>query len=472
MRVLLTVMETTFLSITIVLIILIAVFTYLFFVNDKKQKKVFEIAFYDSKYHIANLNMLIRQMSNMIGKNEILPQSSIISFIVSGYQNKIVNVFGLEAGEESYRRISKLLTQKYKVTFYLVAYSEVNNSFYAVVNTQDSTIINDYIVAFTKDINDELYEYGLDISIVLKSGVYAIKPVDYDAQAIVDKADMCRRLIENDNSNILFFSDEVSRVASRETDIRNAVIKGIDNKEFEVYYQPKFDINTRRFTGAEALIRWNHPTLGLVSPGYFIEIIESTPIIVDLDRYVFEHVLMDISAWRKAGKRLVPVSINISRVEVYRSDLIDFIDSKIKQYNINPMLIEMELTETSASKDILFVSSVIKRLKLLNVKVDLDDFGTGYSSLSSLRNLAIDVIKLDRSFFNEIEINAKAREIVKNTINLAKALELYIVAEGIQTTKQVEFLRKTGCDAIQGFYYSKALPADEFIKFLSHNKFE
>jgi len=132
----------------------------------------------------------------------------------------------------------------------------------------------------------------------------------------------------------------------------------------------------------------------------------------------------------------------------------------------------MELTETSASKDILFVSAVIKRFKLLNVKVDLDDFGTGYSSLSSLRNLAIDVIKLDRSFFNEIEINAKAREIVKNTINLAKALELYIVAEGIQTTKQVEFLRKTGCDAIQGFYYSKALPAEDFIKFLTHNKFE
>jgi len=465
-------METTFLSITIVLVIFIAVSVYLLTIREKKHKEVFNIAFYNSKYGISNLNMLKRKLSGMIGKNEAFSQSSIISFSISGFQNKVVNVFGIEAGEESYLRISQLLTKKYKVTFYLTAYDEITNSFYAVVNTQDTTLINEYIVAFNKDVNDELYEYGLDIILVLKAGVYAIKPIDFDVQKIIDKADMCRKLIENDNSNVLFFSDEVASVASRETDIKNAVIKGIENKEFEVYYQPKYDINTRRFTGAEALVRWNHPTLGIVSPGYFIDIIESSSVIVDLDRYVFEHVLMDISSWRKTGKRLVPISINISRVEMYRSDLIDFIDSKIKQYNINPMLIEMELTETSASKDILFVSAVIKRFKLLNVKVDLDDFGTGYSSLSSLRNLAIDVIKLDRSFFNEIEINAKAREIVKNTINLAKALELYIVAEGIQTTKQVEFLRKTGCDAIQGFYYSKALPAEDFIKFLTHNKFE
>jgi len=170
--------------------------------------------------------------------------------------------------------------------------------------------------------------------------------------------------------------------------------------------------------------------------------------------------------------RLLSVSVNLSRRSLYQSDLLDFVNETLKKNKANPLLLEFELTESTASRDLLFVSSIIKRFKNIGIKVSIDDFGTGYSSLSYLKKMPFDTMKIDKSFFDDIEVDKKARDVVKAMIDVALALNVYVVAEGIQTLKQVQLLKVMGCHAVQGFYYSHSLAREKYEQFLVENKVE
>ena len=257
-----------------------------------------------------------------------------------------------------------------------------------------------------------------------------------------------------------------------EMELAQDIDNAIRNREFEVYYQPKFDLKAEKFTGAEALIRWRHPTKGLVSPGTFIPFAERNDQIIDIDRYTFDRVCQDLAYWKKRGSRLVNISVNLSRNGIYRTDLISFLTETMDKFSVSPMQLELELTESSAQRDMLYLLSIIKQLKALKIKLAVDDFGTGYSSLSNLRKLPMDTLKIDKSFFDSVEVDKKARDIAKTTIAMAKALDMKVVAEGIQTAKQVAICKAAECDYIQGYFYSRPLSREEFEVFLKNNEFE
>ena len=261
---------------------------------------------------------------------------------------------------------------------------------------------------------------------------------------------------------IKWFSDNLKEEQVWERQIEDDMKKALDNHEFQVYLQPKYSTKEEVLSAAEALVRWIHPTLGFISPGKFIPIFERNGFILQLDDYMLTEVAKLQAEWINQGKRLVPISVNVSRAHFAEDNLAEHICSVVDGYNVPHQFIELELTESAFFDDKAVLLETIRKLKSYGFKVSMDDFGAGYSSLNSLKELPLDIIKLDGEFFRSVEDKNRSQLIVGETIALAKKLGMQIVAEGIETREQVDFLASLDCDLIQGFYFSKPLPVSEF----------
>ena len=263
---------------------------------------------------------------------------------------------------------------------------------------------------------------------------------------------------------IVWFNDNMKEAQIWERQVEDDMKRALLNHEFKVYLQPKYSTSEEVLSAAEALVRWQHPTLGFISPGRFIPIFERNGFILQLDDYMLTEVAKIQANWISQGKKLVPISVNVSRAHFAEDNLAEHICSVVDGYNVPHQFIELELTESAFFDDKEVLLNTIKKLKSYGFKVSMDDFGAGYSSLNSLKELPLDIIKLDGEFFRAVEDKDRSKMIVAQTIHLAKKLGMQIVAEGIETRPQVDFLAKMGCDLIQGFYFSKPLPLEEFEK--------
>ena len=265
-------------------------------------------------------------------------------------------------------------------------------------------------------------------------------------------------------NEIVWFNDSMKEAQIWERQVEDDMKRALLNHEFKVYLQPKYSTSEEVLSAAEALVRWQHPTLGFISPGRFIPIFERNGFILQLDDYMLTEVAKIQANWISQGKKLVPISVNVSRAHFAEDNLAEHICSVVDGYNVPHQFIELELTESAFFDDKEVLLNTIKKLKSYGFKVSMDDFGAGYSSLNSLKELPLDIIKLDGEFFRAVEDKDRSKMIVAQTIHLAKKLGMQIVAEGIETRPQVDFLAKMGCDLIQGFYFSKPLPLEEFEK--------
>lgn len=234
------------------------------------------------------------------------------------------------------------------------------------------------------------------------------------------------------------------------------------NREFQLYLQPKYHPVTEKIVGAEALVRWISPTDGMILPNRFIPIFEENGFITRLDDYMISEVAKLQSEWKIQGQKIIPVSVNVSRVNFVKEDLAEHICHLVDGYGADYANIELELTESAFFGNKELLQKILKELKLCGFRISMDDFGAGYSSLNSLKDLPIDVLKLDMDFFRGEDTQERGEIVVKETIRLAKALNMKIVAEGIEKKEQVEFLAEQGCDMIQGFYFAKPMPVEEF----------
>ncbi len=239
--------------------------------------------------------------------------------------------------------------------------------------------------------------------------------------------------------------------------------KALDNNEFVVYVQPKYSPSTNEMTGGEALIRWNSPEDGLVPPGKFIPIFERNNFIINIDNFMIEELAKLQSKWISEGRTPVTISVNLSRVHFANPDLAKEIIETVDKYGVPHHLIELEITESAFFDDREMLLGTIGKLKESGFELSMDDFGTGYSSMNSLKELPLDVLKLDASFFRGAD-NGRGEVVVSDAIGLAKHLDMQVVAEGVEDKETVDFLARVNCDMIQGYYYAKPMPADEFAE--------
>ena len=286
-----------------------------------------------------------------------------------------------------------------------------------------------------------------------------------DSIMYYNEAGVARGTLDEDtDKRIAWFNEELKASKIWEQKVENDMERALVNKEFKVYLQPKYSTDEEVLSGAEALVRWIHPTEGFVAPYKFIPIFEKNGFITKLDDYMISETARIQSEWYKAGKKIVPVSVNVSRVHFLMDDLAGHIARLVDKYELPHEYIELELTESAFFDDKDTLLKTVNEMKSLGFKVSMDDFGSGYSSLNSLKELPLDVIKLDAEFFRGTDDFDRANLIVSRTIDLAKQLGMSIVAEGIETREQVDFLKVQKCDLIQGYYFAKPMPIDEFEK--------
>lgn len=275
-----------------------------------------------------------------------------------------------------------------------------------------------------------------------------------------DRAALARQSVKgNALKNIAFYRSDMDaklrKTKEIEDDMQNALLSG----EFIMYLQPKYSISTGRIIGAEALARWLHPEKGMIPPSEFIPVFERNGFILKLDLHIWELACRKIRGWIDSGMEPVPISVNISREYIRTFDVVSAFTGLIRKYDIPISLLELEITETT---DELGVEDIVKDLKAAGFTMLMDDFGSGYSSLNMLKTTPFDVLKIDKSFLGEFMETDRGRKIIEHTILMSKDIGLGIIAEGVETKEQAQFLSQCGCDSAQGFYYSKPIPEDEF----------
>lgn len=291
-------------------------------------------------------------------------------------------------------------------------------------------------------------------------GVAIAEKLDTPTRIYGDNATIARRSVKgNAMENICFFDDAMRQNLHKEKYLEDEMQDALLNNEFVMYLQPKYSISTNRIIGAEALTRWISPTKGMISPADFVPLFEKNGFIIRLDRFIWEEACRKIRGWIDRGIAPVPISVNISREYLHSFDVVEYIDRLVQKYDIPKEFLELEITESAESSG---VESVVGRLKDAGFKMLMDDFGSGYSSLNMLKTTKFDVLKIDRDFLSEFMESDRGRKIIAHTISMSHDIGLDIIAEGVETKEQARFLSVCGCDAAQGFLYSKPLSQKDF----------
>jgi diguanylate cyclase (GGDEF)-like protein len=300
----------------------------------------------------------------------------------------------------------------------------------------------------------------------------AICPGDgADATTLLQRADAAMYHVKsNGRSGYKVFSNDIRSLSRERLELDDGLRRALETDQFELHYQPKVDVRTGRIEGAEALIRWRHPERGLISPDHFIPVAEETGFIVPLGEWVLREACRQAHSWQQSMVGRIRVAVNVSAKQFHTHDFADVVVAVIEETGLDPNLLELELTESTVMRDAEASVSALRRITSMGIAVSLDDFGTGYSSLSYLRRLPLTKLKIDRSFINELGVDSSSRQIVRAIVSLAHNLQLKVIAEGVETLSQLQFLRDAGCDKYQGYLCSPPIPALEFAKHVVVNR--
>jgi diguanylate cyclase (GGDEF)-like protein len=271
-------------------------------------------------------------------------------------------------------------------------------------------------------------------------------------------------------ANYQFYTADIHERASRRLSLETTLRRAIQNQQFLIHYQPKVSVDSLEITGVEALVRWHHPQLGLVSPAEFIPLAEDTGLIVSIGKWVLKQACLQNKKWQNQGYAPIRMAVNISARQLHDQDFADTVITVLRETNLAPQHLELELTESSIMQNAELAADVLSRLKSMGINISIDDFGTGFSSLASLKRLPIDALKIDKSFVLEAPSEPDDAALVMAIVTLAHNLRLKVIAEGVETEEQLRLLHLLRCDEIQGFLFSKPLPADALVSLLdSHS---
>jgi diguanylate cyclase (GGDEF)-like protein len=304
---------------------------------------------------------------------------------------------------------------------------------------------------------------GRAFSFTCSIGV-AIYPTDgTDPETLIEHADIAMyRAKETGRNNFQFFTMEMNLRLMERVHLEQSLRDAIGREEFELHYQPQVDLRSGRIIGAEALIRWNHPGMGMVPPLRFIGLAEECGLIGAIGAWVIRSACAQNKAWQRAGLPPIRIAVNLSARQLTDPNLVDSIADVLRETELDPAFLEIEITESSVMADVEHSISVLRKLKELGVQLSVDDFGTGYSSLSYLKRFPIDVLKIDQSFVRDVESDPDSAAIVLSIISLAHNLRLHVIAEGVEEGTQLAYLQGHACDFMQGYHFSRPLPAGQF----------
>lgn len=385
-------------------------------------------------------------------------QYAVVLLRVEKYRN-YCTCYGVDAGDELLEKLNEVIS--IKLAKKEIAARIDKADFALLLHFEQKTQLNDRI----RDIMNEMNSCLGGRKASFSAGVCQNTDSETDIMTLFNEAGLAASKYDpNSDERVIWFDEEMEAEQIWERRVEDEMERAARDHEFAVYLQPKYKTIEEKIGGAEALVRWIHPTDGLIPPYKFIPIFERNGFILTLDDYMLTEVSKIQARWMNEGKELFPISVNVSRAHFTTDNLAEHICNIVDSFKVPHQYIELELTESAFFDDKDILLNTVSKMKELGFKVSMDDFGSGFSSLNSLKELPLDVLKLDAEFFRGEGHLEKANLIVGETITLAKKLGMTIVAEGIETREQVDFLAGLECDLIQGYYFAKPMPISEFEK--------
>ena len=326
----------------------------------------------------------------------------------------------------------------------------------------------DELIQFVERLIDDITQYDLTFKITCNVGIYVTNERALSVDSMIDRAVLALSSIKGSySSRYKIFTESLRNDMLSEQEISGEMATALEDKQFVLYYQPQFNHSTGNLIGVEALVRWMHPEKGIISPGVFIPIFEKNGFITRLDLYVFEQVCIFIRKCMDEGLPLVPVSSNFSRYDIFQPDFVENLEIIRKRHNIPTNLLRVEITESAIVGGSEQANEIVKQLHECGYFVEMDDFGSGYSSLNVLKDIELDLIKLDMMFLVEKSDSNRGGMILSSIVRMAKWLGLPVIAEGVETIEQADFLKSIGCEYIQGYFYSRPLPENQYVDILT-----
>jgi diguanylate cyclase (GGDEF)-like protein/PAS domain S-box-containing protein len=336
-----------------------------------------------------------------------------------------------------------------------------------VAQHEDQPLTSDIVQRVMDSVAQPVMLGPREFFVTCSIGVAAYPSDGTPPESLIEHADIAMyRAKKLGRNNFQFYTPAMNEESLERVRIESALRNALERNEFVLHYQPQVDLKTGQIVGMEALIRWKHPELGMVPPSRFVGVAEDTGLIVPIGAWVMRTAAAQNKAWQDAGLGRLRVAVNVSARQFSAADLVPGIEQVLLDTGLDPCCLELELTESLFMSDVTPAVELLHRMKSLGVKLSIDDFGTGYSSFSYLSSFPIDVLKIDRSFVNDITHDANDAAIVASIIALAHNLRLSVIAEGVETAEQLDYLRHQGCDEMQGYYFSRPLPAQEFEQLL------
>lgn len=451
------IIQSTLLTWAIILFFFTALIVYIEIHQRKSRRELQRMAYTDDITGFSNFNKFVLDSEHWLGGKEHL-QYAIVSFDIDKFK-AINDLYGFQNGNRLLAAMSEIIASRLDVkeTFCRVA----SDDFALLLRYKSAEDLTWRL----ENLKEQLVCQDIDIPFTLSFGVYLVQEDHLTVNYMYDRADMARKSIKGANGNGIAYFDAVMRSQIlREKEIENQMEEALASDQFKVYLQPKYSLKTLQPVGAEALVRWLHPEKGLIPPAEFIPLFEKNNFVIKLDFFMFESICKQQRMWMDQGFAPLLISVNFSRKHLSHSDFGENLMDIVRKYDVPPSCLELEITESAIFDNIGVLASVFKALNDFGFKISIDDFGTGYSSLNLLKELPVDVLKMDKDFFNETTLSRRGEKVVESVIQMAHSLDIKVVAEGVETQEQIDFLKKIDCDIIQGYYFARPMPVEAFAR--------
>lgn len=385
----------------------------------------------------------------------------------------INDIFGYNTGDSLLRFLSSLLSRNLGKNETFCRTSA--DHFYILMAYNGEDALRETFTQYGKQLQEFVSLLDKHFILELVTGVYRIpQPDDADLNIMLDRATLAQKQAKDGMETLCFFTDGLWESQLRALAITQMLSSSLESGAVTVWFQPQYNYTTGNLVGAEALARWTHPTLGPLSPAEFIPVLERNGQILQLDKYIWEQACLHMRKWLDDDCTIAPVSvsINISRLDVYSPSLSTVLQELIKKYRLSPSMLKLEITENAYIENPDQLIKTIKELRALGFSVEMDDFGSGYSSLNSLKDVPVDMLKLDFKFLSGKENTGRGGNILSSVVRMAHWLSLPVLAEGVETKEQADYLKGLGCNLMQGYYFSRPLPAEQFEALLHKSTVE
>lgn len=423
---------------------------------------------YDDLTGLPNLNLLRDRLSQAIERNR--QNTAPLTVLLLGLDRfkEINDTLGRDLADQALQRLSKRLQETLQDTNTL---ARVAGDEFVILVDGGESIASLVCAAIRNQLADSLSFSHHEIFLAASIGIAVFPKDGDDGETLLKNASAAMYKVKAAGGNACrFYAAEMNARSLERLDMTNDLRRAVQRDELVLYYQPQLNLRNGEIIGCEALLRWRHPQRGLVPPGQFIPLAEDTGLIVAIGEWVLRTACLQNKAWQDAGLTAVTMSVNVSAHQFAAQNMVNTVASILQETGIDPSTLELELTESAVMSDAEEFVQATEKLKGLQITLSIDDFGTGFSSLSYLKRFALNRLKIDITFVRDITQDPNSASIAQAIIELAHNLKLAVIAEGVETEAQLNFLRARGCDEMQGFYFSKAVPAAEFEQLLREQR--